>query len=66
MDAKEKARDLYNKFYDSVVHRNSIQVRHDYAKKSALICIEEVIKSSDHAGGGDDYWNEVKTEIQSL
>ncbi len=46
MIPKEMAKDLYNKFYNTNTHSNSVEVRSNVAKESALICIREVIDQS--------------------
>ena len=43
MIPKEMAKDLYNKFYNTNTHSNSVEVRSNVAKESALICIKKLI-----------------------
>ena len=62
MKAKDKAKELVNKFlqiYDGRVPQ---------AKQSALICVDEIleIKSVYHSIELDNYWQEVKQEIKKL
>lgn len=71
MTAKEKAKELVDKFY----------ITNDYvdmyfAKQRALICVQEIIKSMPIGLGGKDYpkaisnsldyWLQVKQEIELL
>jgi len=65
MTPKEKAIDLYNKFYNYESHMNSVEVRHLTAKGFALICCNEVLGDM----GADRecaFWTEVKQEIEKL
>ena len=76
MTTKEKANDLIDKFLD--VEWDSLDeegggcflVRHE-AKQCALICVDEIIKSSlsydyNMAISANNYWQEVKQEIEKL
>jgi hypothetical protein len=56
MTPKEKAKELVDKF-DGV----GLQMRNE-AIACALICVDELIINDDI----DDYWIQVKTEIQKL
>ena len=38
------ALDLYNKFYNTSTDSNSIKIRRQVAKESAIICVGEIIK----------------------
>jgi hypothetical protein len=44
MTPKEKAIELYNKFYPNMSHPFNVQVRREDAKQCALICVEEILK----------------------
>jgi predicted adenine nucleotide alpha hydrolase (AANH) superfamily ATPase len=68
MSAKEKAEELVNKFYNPNVHPNSVEVRKDVAKESALICVDKIIAELDSERVFERiyFWNEVKEEIISL
>jgi hypothetical protein len=74
MKAKEKARELVNKY-------NSLQVNffgdqapsYGYAKRCALIAVDEIISSNPHSNPLNtnvestmEYWQEVKQEIENL
>ena len=72
MTPKEKAKELIRKYWFEIndIAENSISWRQ--GKKSALICIDEII--DDHLFDGSnsyvdkrvEYWNEVKEEIEKL
>lgn len=59
---KKKAEEIYC----AMINAGAGMISAHLAKKCSMICIEEVIASSDHAGGWDDYWNAVKREIKKL
>ncbi|MEI8129691.1 MAG: hypothetical protein WCG95_08775 [bacterium] len=76
MTAKEKAEELYNKFYNTDLHGNSVKVRESLAKQCAIIAVDEMIEQN-----GELYLNslpiafykaknaylfEVKQEINNL
>jgi hypothetical protein len=71
MTAKDKAKELYNKFEDSI----STLEGSDWwesAKKCALTAVDEILDISYweymESGGGEEktYWQEVKQEIINL
>ncbi len=76
MIPKEKARDLYNKFYNTNSHQNSIDVRHRMAKENASICVDEILISCDQVYDSDmvhfretgmgEWWLAVKNEIEKM
>lgn len=76
MIPKEMAKDLYNKFYNTNTHSNSVEVRSNVAKESALICIREVIDQSRQQYESDlvhfyeteqfEYYKKVIAEIEKL
>ena len=62
---KEKAIELYNKFRKA----NGLMAANGYAKKQALIAIDEIIKACTNVSGytmNKDYWQEVKTELKKF
>ena len=63
MTPKEKAKHLYNTFYSTNVHPNSVQVRHEIAIEFAIKCIDEIL---DKDGYNNDYWKEVKEELKKI
>lgn len=59
MPPKEKAKELYNKYW-LIVDTLSV-------KKCALIAVDEMLNvSMSYAGKDYDYWKEVKKEIKKL
>ena len=80
MTPKEKAIELYNKFYNTSSHPHHIESRKDNAKQCALIAVDELIKYHDELMGvvryelpsnivaviPYKYWEDVKKEIEKL
>lgn len=80
MTHKEKAKELYNKFYNTDSHGNSVKVRESLAKQCALIAVDEILEELEYRKQIiDDYdylfdwdnivigfWQEVKQEIEKL
>jgi len=68
MTPKENAKYLVNKFYATSIHSNSVEVRRDVAKQSALIAVDEILKADieNKLGVDVEYWQEVKQEIEKL
>lgn len=67
MTAKEKALELGNKMYSGDVFSKSKQGHLDeleLAKGRAIIAVDEIIEAVE--GKFDEYWIEVKTEIEKL
>jgi len=69
MDAKEKAKELYDKYYDAITeHWNAGIV----AKHCALIAVDNIIAevepsvSMDVISARIKYWEQVKEEIEKL
>jgi hypothetical protein len=68
MTAKEKAKDLFEKYY-KLVDKSRLN-KHDNqpelnAKQCALIACEEIINSKP-IGNSLEYWQEVKQELLNL
>lgn len=77
MNPKDKATQLFNKYYVSI-----LEINHDLseeiiisilAKKQALIAVTEIINSNPHSNPFNtnvhstmQYWIEVKNEIEKL
>ena len=60
LNAKEKAIELYNKFWDVYQHD-------PVAQECALICVDEILLAeSNYYPNEIDYWIEVKHEIINL
>jgi hypothetical protein len=75
MTPKEKAQELYNKFYNTSSHQHHVESRKDNAKQCALMLVDEMIKVFNpenwgleiyNAFEGLKYWKEVKQEIELL
>ena len=69
LDAKEKAEQLFDKFYlikDDVY--NECRMHENEAKQSALIAVDEIIRIDNHHKNHKwvEYWQEVKKEIEKL
>jgi hypothetical protein len=65
MEPKLKAKELYNKFYNTDSHGNSVKVRESLAKQCALIAVDEILGSMG-ADRGYSFWVQVKDEIEKL
>jgi hypothetical protein len=66
MTPKEKAEELVNKFYWRKTDHNTSVID---SKQLALIAVDEIINSVDNEHVSDifnDYWEEVKQEIDKL
>lgn len=65
MTPKEKALELYQKY----IRYTPVEFEYEYAKKCALILVEEISDQSGmvyHTEGTEKYWEEVKKEIEQL
>jgi hypothetical protein len=68
MSPKEKAEELFDKFYDTITeHWNA----HIVSKQSALIAVDEIILQNNVwikqiGKGSNNYWQQVKEEIEKL
>lgn len=77
MTPKQKAAQLYNKFYITSTHPNSVLTRQELAKQSALLCVGEIVNALTDYGNGSSfelqnmdrefaYWDAVEKEIEQL
>jgi hypothetical protein len=78
MTPKEKAKELYNKFYNTSSHPHHIESRKNNAIKCALIAVDEMIEvyvsacvamgmsKEDAEKKQSEYLQEVKQEIEKL
>ena len=65
MTPKEKAKELFNKFYQEAPYQEIEFYSNDVmARQCALIAVDELIYQVNHSDVG--YWQEVKQEIQKL
>ena len=69
MTPKEKADYLLHKMYvvDAYDDYDDVSMEYRYAKRCALIAVDEIIDLVKHIDvDSEDYWNEVKQEIEKL
>jgi hypothetical protein len=80
MTAKEKAKEIYCKYADALNIRDLQTTANPFAKQCALIAVDEIlniehpqiiiyteiIKNSIRDYFQDEYWEEVKEEIEKL
>ncbi len=76
MTPKQKAIDLYNEFYLTSAHPNSVKARHNAAKYWAAKTVDEILNIPNIEGSSNGhmvdegyakvYWQQVKTEIENL
>jgi len=76
MTTQEMAKDLYNKFYDTSIHSNSVGARSVVAKQSAIVCVNEILRACNQVYDSDmvhfretatgEWWLTVITEIKKL
>jgi len=65
MTSKEKAEELYWKYAEILYLLHDVRaLKNSYAKKSALIAVDEIIEHCNYANKW--YWEEVKKEIELL
>lgn len=66
MKAKEKAQELFDKYFE-FVEAYSVQGQYENAKQCALIAVDEILDIVKHIDvDSEDYWQEVKQEIINL
>ena len=76
MTPKEKAKELYYKYWDMLYELSDRVIPteiSEQAKQCALICVDEILKSLNNIEGQhstlyeeEDYFKEVKQEIEKL
>ena len=80
MSPKEKAKELYNTFYNISYHPSVKVIRKTNAKQCSIIAVDETLKSrpclpiciSTDGGSSEaiidanNFWQEVKSEIERL
>lgn len=68
MTPKEKAIELYSKFYNTSSHPHHVETRQQIAKQCALIAVDEIIKFGNSQGFREPmmYWYKVKEELEKL
>jgi hypothetical protein len=68
---KEKAKELYCNYTDALIIRDLQTTANPFAKKCALIAVDEILSMGIMSDSGDWkmaklYWQEVKQEIEKL
>jgi hypothetical protein len=70
MNAKEKAKEIYCKYADALNIRDLQTTANPFVKQCALIAVDEIINSrpaiTDSQVEYNNFWNDVKSELQSL
>lgn len=67
MTPKEKAKELFNRFYEiEPVEPIYIGMDRGQAKQCALICVDEIINNDYGSRSDMIFWQEVKQEIEEL
>ena len=69
MTPKEKADRLLFKIYNAIKHTTSNQYSEkgwQIAKQCALIAVDEIIETTIDDWSHNEYWPEVKTELEKL
>ena len=66
MTPKEKAIELVEKFTNLYEGINLGLAKKHWAKQSALIAVDEIIKELERCFIHNEYWQEVKQEIEKL
>ena len=62
MTPKEKAKELFNKFY-MAIPSDEMGKCYESSKQCALIAVNEILNEPDSSEG---YWQEVKQELEKL
>jgi hypothetical protein len=67
MTAEEKSKELYNKFYDTNSHQNSVKVREETAKQCTIIAVNEVLVALEYLDDDStDFYREVLNHLNKL
>lgn len=78
MTAKEKAKELVDSFFLTIVRyddEHEIKISHELAKDCALIAVDEILKTNEYFDSFSliddehepfEWWQEVKEEIKKL
>ena len=65
MSPKEKAKELYDKYFELVEAQTSEQ-QEDNARKAALIAVDEILNTGALGVLLEEYYQKVKQQIQKL
>lgn len=66
--AKQKAEELYLKFYNEIVHTN-VRVRREVSRGCALIAVDEILDSVSQPEWCTEfmeYWKQVKNHLNKM
>jgi hypothetical protein len=68
MTPKEKAKEIYCNYTDTLNIRDLQTTANPFAKKCALIVVDEIIyeKRNFYPYGDTSYWKEVKKELEKI
>ncbi len=67
MTAKDKAKELVEKYQFNGDMIDDIRMSEDYAVECALICVDEMLREIPKRFDSEEiYWEEVKKEIEKL
>tara|TARA_R110002167_G_scaffold4954_3_gene23141 strand:+ start:1385 stop:1597 length:213 start_codon:yes stop_codon:yes gene_type:complete len=70
MEAKEKAKELVDRFCKAKLNNGIIGIYQPLAKQCALICVDEILESYNtliyYPEDLKEYWKEIKQEISKL
>lgn len=76
MIPKEMARNLFNKFYNTSIHSNSVDVRRIVAKEHSIQCVKEILSACNRVYDSDmvhfretamgEWWLKVVFEIEEM
>ena len=64
MTAKEKAKELFEKYKNIKINNTYLYPSDSYCKQCALICVDEILEFHDRIYV--KYWKEVKEEINKI
>lgn len=76
MIPKEMASSLFNKFYNTSIHSNSVDVRRIVAKEHSILCVKEILNACNQVYASDmvhfretgmgEWWLKVMSEIEKM
>jgi len=66
MTPKEKAKEIYCKYADALIIRDLQTTANPFIKQCALIAVEEILSANLFNTDENEYWLQVKTEIENL
>ena len=67
MSPEKKAKELYNKFYNTDTHPVSVETRHNVAKKHAIISVKEILDPFRKLlPSSRKYWQDVLISLEGI